>query len=35
VLAHRLVVDPGHQLRGRSAEDILDDLLQRLPVPVE
>lgn len=35
VLAHRLVLNPQAQLRGRDAEHVLADLLDQLPVPVE
>ncbi len=35
VLAHRIVVDGQSRLRGRKAEDILRDVLERTPVPVD
>jgi MoxR-like ATPase len=34
-LAHRIVVDGQSRLRGRKAEDILRDVLERTPVPVD
>jgi MoxR-like ATPase len=34
VLGHRLVVDPGVELRGMSGDSVVSDLLERLPVPV-
>lgn len=35
VLAHRLVLRPEAVLRGLRPEDVVDDLLKRVPVPVE
>ncbi|MEJ5313103.1 MoxR family ATPase [Anaerolinea thermophila] len=35
VLAHRLVISPQAQLRGRNAQDLIHELVSRLPVPVE
>jgi len=35
VLAHRIVVDGQSRLRGRKAEDILRDVIERVPVPVD
>jgi MoxR-like ATPase len=35
VLGHRLVVDPGMELRGASGESVVGELLERIPVPVE
>ena len=34
VLAHRILLAPEAQMRGASAEDVLNGLLQRTPVPV-
>jgi MoxR-like ATPase len=34
-LAHRIVVDGQSRLRGRKPEDILRDVLERTPVPVD
>jgi MoxR-like ATPase len=34
-LAHRIVIDGQSRLRGRKAEDILRDVLERTPVPVD
>lgn len=33
VLAHRLLLSPGAELAGGAAEQLLDELLERLPVP--
>jgi MoxR-like ATPase len=33
VLAHRVLLSPEAQMRGTSAEAVLDGLLERLPVP--
>ena len=33
VLAHRLLVDPASSLRGTSAEEVVAEVLQRVPVP--
>jgi MoxR-like ATPase len=35
VLAHRLMVDPAFRLRGSSADDVIVELLETVPVPVE
>ena len=35
VLAHRIVVDGQSRLRGRKADDILRDVIERVPVPVD
>ncbi|WP_038038287.1 AAA family ATPase [Thermorudis peleae] len=35
VLSHRLILSPEAQLRGRDAEQIVAELLDTLPVPVE
>jgi MoxR-like ATPase len=35
VLAHRLIPDLQSHLRGRASEDIIKDILDNLPVPVE
>jgi MoxR-like ATPase len=35
VMAHRLIVKSESQLRGRSAEQILNEIVGALPVPVE
>src|SRR5665213_2119526 len=35
VLAHRLILDPGARLRGISTEEILEEIVERLAVPVE
>ncbi len=35
VLAHRLVISPQAQLRGRNAQDLIHELVSRIPVPVE
>jgi MoxR-like ATPase len=35
VLAHRLILSPDTRLRGRSAQEVLADLLEQVPVPVE
>jgi MoxR-like ATPase len=34
-LAHRLIVKTEARLRGRSTEDIIKDILSKIPVPVE
>jgi MoxR-like ATPase len=33
VLAHRLILDPGAQLKGRSAEEVLDGIVRRVAAP--
>jgi len=35
VLAHRLMIAPQAQLRGRSASELVDDIVSAVPVPVE
>jgi MoxR-like ATPase len=35
VLAHRLILKPEAELRGRTAQGILTDLLLQIPVPIE
>lgn len=35
VLAHRVMLDPTFRLRGSSAEDVVKELLEAVPVPVE
>jgi len=35
VLGHRLIVSPQTRLRGRSVEDILREIVEEVPVPVE
>ncbi len=35
VLAHRLILSPDARLRGRTAQDVLRDVMDRVPVPVE
>ncbi len=35
VLAHRLVISPQAQLRGRNAQDLIHEIVARIPVPVE
>jgi len=35
VLSHRLIVSPQTRLRGRSVEDILREIVEEVPVPVE
>jgi MoxR-like ATPase len=35
VLAHRLVITTDARLRGRSAEEVVSDVLARVAVPVE
>ena len=35
VLTHRLILSPDARLRGRSAEDVLDELIDQVPVTVE
>jgi MoxR-like ATPase len=35
VLAHRLILSPDTRLRGRSAQEVLHELIERVPVPVE
>ena len=34
VLSHRLVLSSQTQLRGRPADDLIDEILRELPVPV-
>jgi MoxR-like ATPase len=35
VLIHRLIISPQAQLRGREASDLLADIIEAVPVPVE
>lgn len=35
VLTHRLIIDPQTRLRGRQPEDIIKDVVETVPVPVE
>jgi MoxR-like ATPase len=35
VLAHRLILSANTRLRGHSAQQVLTDLVERVPVPVE
>lgn len=35
VLAHRLILSADARLRGRSVQEVLDELIARVPVPVE
>ena len=35
VLTHRMVVNPQTRLRGRTAEDVLREVVETVPVPVE
>lgn len=35
VLAHRLILSPDARLRGRSPQEVLGELMERIPVPVE
>ncbi|MBN2304881.1 MAG: MoxR family ATPase [Anaerolineae bacterium] len=35
VLTHRIHIDPQTRLRGRRAEDVISDLVNTIPVPVE
>jgi MoxR-like ATPase len=34
VLDHRLILKPDAELRQRKAEDIVTDLLAKIPIPV-
>jgi MoxR-like ATPase len=34
VLAHRMLVDPVAQMNGLSTEDVVDSLLEKVPVPI-
>ncbi len=34
VLAHRLLLSSQTRLRGRSVDDVLDEILRELPVPI-
>jgi MoxR-like ATPase len=34
VLAHRILLSPEAQMRGTGAEDVLDGLIGRVPIPV-
>jgi MoxR-like ATPase len=35
VLAHRLILSPDARLRGRTAQEVLNELIEQVPVPVE
>ena len=35
VMGHRLIVSPQAQLHGRSAEEMIKDIIAAVPVPVE
>jgi MoxR-like ATPase len=35
VLTHRLIVNPQTRLRGRRPEDVIRDVVNTVPVPVE
>jgi MoxR-like ATPase len=35
VLAHRLVLSAEARLRGRSAQEVLANVIEQIPVPVE
>jgi MoxR-like ATPase len=35
VLTHRLIISPQAQLRGRRISDLVTDIVEALPVPVE
>jgi MoxR-like ATPase len=35
VLPHRLILSSQSRLRGREIEDLVADIVQRVPVPVE
>ncbi|HEX8990280.1 MAG TPA: MoxR family ATPase [Anaerolineales bacterium] len=35
VLAHRIIISPDARLRGRTTEDAISELVERIPVPVE
>ena len=35
VLIHRLIISPQAQLRGREASDLLTDIVEAVPIPVE
>ena len=35
VLTHRLVIDPQTRLRGRTTADVVKDVVDTVPVPVE
>lgn len=35
VLAHRLILSPDARLRGRSSEQLITEIAQKIPVPVE
>jgi MoxR-like ATPase len=34
VLAHRLLLSSQTRLRGRTADDVLDEILREVPVPI-
>jgi MoxR-like ATPase len=35
VLTHRLMISPQAQLRGRKMEELVSDIVEAVPVPVE
>ncbi len=35
VFCHRIIISPQSQLRGRSAQELLEDIVNEVPVPVE
>jgi MoxR-like ATPase len=35
VLCHRMIVSPQAQLHGRSAREMIEDIISSVPVPVE
>jgi len=35
VFCHRIIISPQSQLRGRSAEELVEDIVSEVPVPVE
>jgi MoxR-like ATPase len=35
VLCHRLMISPQAQLRGRNAQELVNDIVTTVPVPVE
>jgi MoxR-like ATPase len=35
VLTHRILISPTTRLRGRSLSDVLMDVIETVPVPVE
>jgi len=35
ILSHRLMISPQAQLRGRKIEELISDIVEAVPVPVE